>query len=151
MAISSKQLQRIAAQLERNGHSEIRLQAEVELFLRVSNSDVLSSIECTDFRVLANANDNAVCAVASSEKDCGQAWERGIEPIKQAALQGMRRDVWNMDAGRRPLDIVAQLQVDSLGGLKGPGHSEIHIAQARSIQNVRPELPSTGLVQHFHL
>ena len=103
VAVSSKLLQRIAAQLERNGHSEIRLQAEVELFLRVSNSDVLSSIECTDFRVLANANDNAVCAVASSEKDCGQAWERGIEPIKQAALQGMRRDVWNMDAGRRPL------------------------------------------------
>jgi hypothetical protein len=97
VAVSSKQLQRIAAQLERHGHSEIKLQAEVELFLRISNTDVLSSIECTDFRVLANADENALRAVASSEKDWGQAWERGIEPIKQAALQGMRRDVWNMD------------------------------------------------------
>jgi hypothetical protein len=31
------------------------------------------------------------------EQDWEMAWERGIEPIKQAALQGMRRDVWNMD------------------------------------------------------
>jgi hypothetical protein len=25
------------------------------------------------------------------------AWKRGMEPIKQAALEGMRRDVWHMD------------------------------------------------------
>ena len=97
VAVSSKQLQRVAAQLEQHGHSEIKLQAEVELFLRISNTDVLSSIECADFRVLVSADGNALCAVASSEKDWGRAWERGIEPVKQAALRGMRRDVWNMD------------------------------------------------------
>ena len=97
MAISSKQLQRIAAQLERHGHSEIKLSAEVELFLRVSNTDVLSSIECADFRVRVSADENDLRAVASSETNWERAWERGIEPIKQAALQGMRRDVWNMD------------------------------------------------------
>src|SRR5271165_3566622 len=97
VAVSSKQLHRVAAQLEQHGHSEIKLQAEVELFLRISNTDVLSSIECADFRVLVSADGNVLCAVASSEKDWGRAWERGIEPVKQAALQGMRRDVWNMD------------------------------------------------------
>ena len=96
MAISSKQLQRIAAPLERHGHSEIKLQAEVELFLRISNTDVLSSIECADFRVLVNADENDLRAAASNEKDWRRAWERGIEPVKQAALLGMRRDVWNM-------------------------------------------------------
>lgn len=44
VAVSSKQLQRVAAHLEQHGHGEIKLQAEVELFLRVSNTDVLSSI-----------------------------------------------------------------------------------------------------------
>jgi hypothetical protein len=70
----------------------------VELFLRVSNTDLLSSIECVDFRVRVSADEIDPRAVASSEKDWGAAWERGMEPIKQAALQGMRRDVWNMDA-----------------------------------------------------
>jgi hypothetical protein len=95
--ITSKQVQRIAAQLEQDGHSEIKLSAEVELYLRISNTDVLSSIDCADFCVLLSADENALHAVASSEKDWGRAWERGIEPIKQAALQGMHRDVWNMD------------------------------------------------------
>jgi hypothetical protein len=34
---------------------------------------------------------------ASNEKDWGAAWERGMEPIKEAALHGMRRDVWKID------------------------------------------------------
>jgi hypothetical protein len=96
-SLSSKQLQRVAAQIEQHGHSELRLSAEVELFLRISNTDVLSSIEPTAFRVGVDADEDDLRAVASNEKDWGRAWERGIEPIKQAALQGMRRDVWNMD------------------------------------------------------
>ncbi len=96
-AVCSGQLQRVAAQLEHHGHGETSLSAEVELFLRVSNIDVLSTIESTTFRVRVNADGNDLRAVASSEKDWGMAWERGIEPIKQAALQGMRRDVWNLD------------------------------------------------------
>jgi hypothetical protein len=96
-SLSSKQLQRVTAQIEQHGHSELRLSAEVELFLRVSNTDVLSSIERTAFRVRVEADENDLRAVASNDKDWGMAWERGIEPIKQAALQGMRRDVWNTD------------------------------------------------------
>lgn len=95
--ISVEQLQRVAAQLEQHGHGEIRLSAHVELFLRISNTDVLRSTECKAFRVRMNAEENNLRAVASSENDWEMAWERGIEPIKQAALQGMRRDVWNMD------------------------------------------------------
>ncbi len=61
-------------------------------------ADVLSSIEGTAFRVRVNAEGNDLRAVASNEKDWGMAWERVIEPIKQATMQGMKRDVWNMDA-----------------------------------------------------
>jgi len=96
-SLSSKRLQRVAAQIEQHGQSALRLSAEVELFLRVSNTDVLGSIEPTAFRVRVDVEEDGLRAVASNEKDWGRAWERGIEPIKQAALQGMRRDVWNMD------------------------------------------------------
>lgn len=85
-AVSSAQLQRIAAELEQHGHSEISLSAEVELFLRISNSDVLQTIEATAFRVTVNVDGNDLRAVASNEKDWGMVWERGIEPIKQPAL-----------------------------------------------------------------
>jgi hypothetical protein len=96
-ALSLEQLQWVAAQLEQHGHGEIKLVAEVELFLRISNTDVLSSIECTEFLVRVTADENDLHAVASNEKDWGMAWERGIEPIKQATLQDMRTDVWNLD------------------------------------------------------
>lgn len=96
VAISSSQLRRAAAQLQQLGHAEIRLSAEVELFLRISNTDTLSSIEHTAFRVQVSVEKNDLCAVASSKKDWARAWERGIEPIRQTTLQGMRRNVWNM-------------------------------------------------------
>jgi hypothetical protein len=63
--LSSEQLQRLAAQLEQHGQSEIRLSAEVELYLRISNTDLLGSIECTAFRVRIEADDNHLRAVAS--------------------------------------------------------------------------------------
>ena len=96
-AISSEELQRVATHLERQGHTEIRLSAEVELFLRISNTDVLSSIESTVFSVSLGAEENDLRAVARNENNWGAAWERAIEPIKQAALQSMRDDIRNMD------------------------------------------------------
>jgi hypothetical protein len=36
--------------------------------------------------------------VASSDTNWELAWEHGIEPIKQAALQAMKSTVWNLDA-----------------------------------------------------
>jgi hypothetical protein len=36
-------------------------------------------------------------AVASSDTNWELAWEHGIEPIKQAALQSLKSDVWAMD------------------------------------------------------
>jgi len=62
----------------------------------ISPSDALSSIEHAVFQVQVSIEKNDLRAVASSNKDWAQAWERGIEPIKQATLQGVRRDVWNM-------------------------------------------------------
>jgi len=98
VAVSAAPLQQLAAELEQHGHGEITLSAEVELLLRLSNSDVLKSIEGTDFRVTVDADGNDLRAVASSEKDWELAWERGLEPIKESAVQGMKKDVWNMDA-----------------------------------------------------
>jgi hypothetical protein len=40
---------------------------------------------------------NDLCAVVSDEKDWELAWQRGMEPLKEVALQGMRRDVCKMD------------------------------------------------------
>jgi len=96
VALSSKQVQRVAAQLHQHGHGQMKLSAGVRLFLRISNTDVLSSIEHTVFRVQVSVDENDLRAVASSKKDWARAWERGLEPIKQTSLQGMRRDVWNM-------------------------------------------------------
>src|ERR1700692_1774194 len=97
VALSAKQLQWVAAELEKHGHGDIRLLAEVELFLRISKADVLRSLECAEFLIRVNANENDVRATVSNEKDWGTAWERGIEPIKEAALREMRKDVWNLD------------------------------------------------------
>ena len=96
-AVSARQLQQVAEDVKERCHSEIRLSAEVELYLRISNTDVLSAIEVTDFRVKVDACGDDLQAAASTENNWAMAWERGIEPIKQATLQGMRRDVWNMD------------------------------------------------------
>jgi hypothetical protein len=94
---SSERLRCIAAHLEKDSCVEIQHSAEVELFLRISNADVLSSIESTEFLVQINIDQNGLCASATNEKDWAAAWERGIEPLKQAALEGMRTDLWKTD------------------------------------------------------
>jgi len=96
--MTSEQLHRAAAQLEQGHHSEPIVAAEVELFLRISNTDVLRSIEPTEFRVAVEAHGNELRAAAITDKDWAKAWERGIEPIRQRALQAMKEDVWNLDA-----------------------------------------------------
>jgi hypothetical protein len=96
-AVSSEQLERLANRLAQHGYDEIKLSAEIELYLRVSNTDLLGVIERTEFRVRVNAEENDLQAVASSKTNWELAWERGMEPIKEAALQGIRRDVLNMD------------------------------------------------------
>jgi hypothetical protein len=95
--VSSRQLQHVVAQLEQYGHAEIRLSAEVELYLRTSNTEVMTAIDDMAFRMRINADGDDLRGVAISEDDWGMAWERGVEPIKQAALSGMRRDVWKTD------------------------------------------------------
>ena len=97
MAVPAGKVQHLAAQRERQGYGKMRLSVEVELFLRVSNTEVLSSIECADFVVSVKAHGQEFRVTVSDENDWGLAWERSIEPIRKAALEGMRRDVWNMD------------------------------------------------------
>jgi hypothetical protein len=96
-SLSSKHLQGAATKLARNGHCSLRVAAEVEVFLRISNSDVLSSIEHMEFVVLAKMSESKLCAVATNEQDWRITWERGMEGIKDPALQGIRRDIWKMD------------------------------------------------------
>ena len=97
VAIPTEQLQEVSAQLEQHGKCEITLPAEVELVLRVSNIDALRSIERTEFRVTVNSDAENLLAVASSDTNWELAWEHGVEPIKQAALQSLKNDVWAMD------------------------------------------------------
>jgi hypothetical protein len=97
VTVPSGQFQRAAAQLEQQGHSEIDLSAEVQLFLRAS-TDLLGSTERIPFRIRLTAVENDLRALARSENDWALAWERGMEPIKEAALRYMKRDVWNIDA-----------------------------------------------------
>ena len=96
VSISSEQLQHLASELEHHGHGEVRISVEIELFLRVSNTDVLSSIQWVAFRAKVSTEGNELGAVVRPEKDWEMAWQRGIEPIKHDALQGMRRDVRNI-------------------------------------------------------
>jgi hypothetical protein len=77
VTFSAKQLQRVAAQLEQHGHGEIRHSAQIELFLRISKADVLQAIECIEFLIKVNADENDLCATVSNEEDWGKAWERG--------------------------------------------------------------------------
>lgn len=51
MAVSPEQVQQVAAQLEQRGYGEFGTSAEVELFLHVSNTDLLRSIESTEFHI----------------------------------------------------------------------------------------------------
>jgi len=97
ISISSEQLQHLVSELEQHGHGEVRISVEIELFLRVSNTDVLSSIQWVAFRARVSTEGNELGAVVSPERDWEMAWQRGIEPIKHDALQGMRRDVRNMN------------------------------------------------------
>ena len=97
VGLSPERLQAAASQLEQHGHVKMNLPVEVELFLRISNSDVLSSTECMEFLVEISAHENGIQAVASTSSKWGIAWERGVEPMKEAALASMRRDIWSMD------------------------------------------------------
>jgi hypothetical protein len=98
VTISHGQLQRVSAELEQSGQVEITVLADIELFLRTSNVDVLRSPQAMGFRVALTASENGLETVASNEKPWEVAWEQGIERIKAPALQLMKRDVWNMDA-----------------------------------------------------
>jgi hypothetical protein len=95
-ALSLRKLQSIAAQLERHSYGEINVSAEVELFLRMSSMEALLSIESAEFLIKLNRESDDVIATVSTEKDWETAWERGIEAIKDPALQSLRTDVRNM-------------------------------------------------------
>jgi hypothetical protein len=47
--------------------------AEVELFLRLSDTDVLSSIQGAAYQVKLHTGENKLLATASTDKDWGQA------------------------------------------------------------------------------
>jgi hypothetical protein len=96
--ISECTLRQVAAELERSGQGEIRILADIELFLRISNTDVLRSPQSMEFRIALTASENGLQAVASNKELWEVAWERGIERIKPTALQLMKHDVWNTDA-----------------------------------------------------
>jgi hypothetical protein len=48
--------------------------------------------------VTIEADGNDLRAVTSTDKNWAKAWERGIEPIRAAALQSMKEDLRSMGA-----------------------------------------------------
>jgi len=94
---SAEQLARVIAQVEQHGESEIAVSCDVFLFLRVSNTDVLESVEPAEFLVQVIGEGDDLRAVANTQKDWAAAWARGIAPLRQAALESMRRDVRKLD------------------------------------------------------
>ena len=87
VSISSEQLQHLASELEQHNHGEVRISVEIELFLRVSNTDVLSSIQWVAFRANVSAEGNKLGAVVSPEKD----WETAQEAAPARARRSHRR------------------------------------------------------------
>ena len=85
VAVTSPHLQQVATQLACHGQCEIRLAAEIEFFLRFSNTDLLRSIQRVPFRVEIGSDDHGAQAVAVNEESWAVAWEKGGDPIKQAA------------------------------------------------------------------
>jgi hypothetical protein len=97
VAISSRHLHQIAAQLERENQMSVAISAEIELFLRLCNSELVASVQFISFRVELWSDDDGIRAAAVNEQEWTATWEKGIAPIKQAVLQSMKRDVWNID------------------------------------------------------
>jgi hypothetical protein len=58
--------------------------------LRISNTDVLSSIEPTEFRVAVEADGIDLRAATSTDKDWARAWKTGMEPIEPAPFDPSR-------------------------------------------------------------
>lgn len=115
VAVPSEQLQQVSAQLEQHGHSEVTVSAEVQLFLRFSNTKALPSIDSVEFRVSVDADADNLHAVASTENDWAAAWERGIGRVKQRALQAMKDALREMD-----LKVSATAMVLLTSSMVGP-------------------------------
>jgi hypothetical protein len=98
LTVSPKQLQRLGLALETKRHAEIRCSAEAKLLLRVSNVDVFRSLQTIGFRVRVEGEGKQLKASARTELDWASAWEKGIEPIREAALNYMKADVWEIDS-----------------------------------------------------
>jgi hypothetical protein len=96
VAVGSSRLQQLATQLEQDGHAEVELGAEIEFFLRVSNTDLLKSIQCVLFRIKVRVDEHGLEAAASAESSWATAWEKGIERLKRPALHLMKEDVWKI-------------------------------------------------------
>src|SRR6516162_2199020 len=75
VTISPKQLQQLVTRLEGGGETKTNLSVEIEFFLRISNADVLSSIQCLPFRVTVSADESGLHAIASAESSWAVAWE----------------------------------------------------------------------------
>jgi hypothetical protein len=98
VTVSGTLLQELATRLERHTHAEVMVSAELDLFLRISNTEVLRSVEPTEFRVDISADGNGLSAVAKTDKDWAMAWDRGMSRIRESALQLIKQDILNMDS-----------------------------------------------------
>ena len=71
--------------------------ANIKLFLRVSNTDLLETKECISFDLNISRTADSIEATATTSANWAQCWRRGIEPIRRIALQSIHDTVRGVD------------------------------------------------------
>lgn len=93
ISVDSQDLQQATAKLWDNGHGELVVLADIRIYLRLSNEDVLGSNQQLTFRVSLNGTDGHVLAAAAADASWERAWEGALEPLKPFVLESLRTDV----------------------------------------------------------
>lgn len=91
--ISPSELQVVVSHLATLGLSELSVSADVNLYVRISNSDVVHSRQALPFRIHITNQSGDVHATAINQTDWEVGWERALAPLKHAAIESMKSDI----------------------------------------------------------
>jgi hypothetical protein len=75
LKVSRNDLEKAAFQLAEHGHTELAVLSTIEIFVRISTSDVLASEQQMPFRIVLIAKANDIEATAMNEECWEQAWK----------------------------------------------------------------------------
>ena len=96
--ISPGQLREVAFQFEEYGKGKLVAHADIAFCIRIPNVDVLRSDQRLPFRVSLVEGHKGPEASAIPADGWESAWQKGLEPIRQAALASMKDYVHTVSA-----------------------------------------------------